>query len=128
MPASWASSRDRLRSEEIMKRQIIRSHLAAAALALGVTVACAPALAQKAIDDGGTPPEPKGAVVQSTSKSAAVTTNPYYGRNPDDGGTGPQPTAAQLKAAEQAQSKAAGSQQASAPHLGKPVDDGGTPN
>jgi hypothetical protein len=127
MPASRALSWDRPRSEEIMK-QIVRSRLAAAALALGVTVACAPAFAQKALNDGGTPPEPTGAFVQSTSKSAAVTTNTYYGRNPDDGGTGPQPTAAQLKAAGQAQSKAADSQQASAPHLGKPANDGGTPN
>jgi hypothetical protein len=109
--------------EEIMKRYIARPRLVLAAMAFAALIS-APALAQKAINDGGLPPEPPAAAAQSQSKSTAIATSPYYGRNPDDGGTGPQPTAAQLKAAE-AKNKA--SQQASAPHLGKPVDDGGTP-
>jgi hypothetical protein len=112
--------------EEIMKKHVARPQLVLATLAFAA-LASAPALAQKAVNDGGAPPEPSGAVVQSQtqSKSAALTTNPYYGRNPDDGGTGAQPTAAQLKGAA---SQSKGSQQASAPHMGKPVDDGGTPN
>jgi hypothetical protein len=114
----------RPRLEEIMKKHIARPQFVLAALAFAA-LASAPALAQKANNDGGTPPEPSGAVVQSQSKSAAVTTNPYYGRNPDDGGTGAQPTAAQLKATA---SQSKGSEQASAPHIGKPADDGGTPN
>jgi hypothetical protein len=104
-----------------MKKHI-RPSLAVAALALGAALASAPALAQKANNDGGTPPEPAAQAVQSQSKSTAIATNPYYGRNANDGGTGAQPTDAQLKAAA-AQSK--GTQQASAPHMGKPLDDGG---
>jgi hypothetical protein len=109
--------------EEIMNQQSLRPHLVAAALALSVTLSAAPAFAQKAANDGGYVPTPAGAPVDGVP--APRPTTPYYGRNADDGGTGPQPTEAQLKAA---QSKSKGSQQASsAPHLGKPINDGGTP-
>lgn len=99
-----------------------RPYLAIATLALGAALVSAPALAQKAANDGGAPAEPSASAVQSQGKSTAIATSPYYGRAANDGGTGPQPTDAQLKAAA-AQNK--GSQQASAPHLGKALDDGG---
>jgi len=113
------------RLEEIMNQQNLRSHLVIAALTLGVTLSASSAFAQKGLNDGGTPPEPAITKVTSQSTSAPIPTNPYYGRNADDGGTGPQPTDAQLKAA---QSQGKGGQQASsAPHLGRPINDGGTP-
>ncbi len=50
----------------------------------------------------------------------------HRGRNANDGGTRPQPAEAQRKAA---QSQKAGSQQAcAAPHLGRPLNDGGLLN
>ena len=108
-----------------MNQQSLRSHLVIAALTLGVTLSASSAFAQKGLNDGGTPPEPAITKVTSQSTSAPIPTNPYYGRNADDGGTGPQPPAAQLKAA---QSQGKGGQQASsAPHLGRPINDGGTP-
>jgi hypothetical protein len=105
-----------------MSKQRIHTTLAVCAIALAVGFASAPAFAQtRSPNDGGPVSLPSGAKLDGGVKSSSSGSS-YVGRSANDGGPGAQPTAAQVGAAG-AQNKTAN--QASAPHVGRPLNDGG---
>lgn len=104
---------------------MIRISITIAALALGATVASAPAFAQQAqphygkgVNDGGLVDEPRGRAPKRLYNSTTPTAV-HYGKGLNDGGLTDPPSAKQMSAAGHITWKQY------PPHYGKALNDGG---